>query len=352
MEKEEIVYMEMIAELHGKYTARSVSKNSKRNQPPLRIKRDLTVLAFGGGQDSTCILYKIILDPAFRSKWVSGDLLVLMSDTGNEHPHTYAHISFIEDLCHRHNIPFYFITSDMGYHPRTWPSLTAQFEKNSTIMSLAFPRTCTDNLKIKPLYSYLDHHIASDYYGCIQDTIPKGKKFIKQFVKDNGKIKVILGIAAGEEKRIAKSDKKALKAQQLNMFKKYRDPIPKWMTESIEKIYPLVEERMDRKACQTYIRSVGLPLPYPSKCIMCPYLSKVEILWLYKNMPQEFYCWVSYERDKLDKCKGHTKRNLGVKGEKTLEEILEEAIQEFGHMTAEELDEYKMSHGHCVLSAY
>ncbi len=49
----------------------------------------LTVLAFGGGQDSTAILYRIALDKAFRSRYVKGDLLVLMSDTGNEHPHTY-----------------------------------------------------------------------------------------------------------------------------------------------------------------------------------------------------------------------------------------------------------------------
>lgn len=38
----------------------------------------LTVLSFGGGQDSTAILYKIILDPAFRSKWVYGDFIVVI----------------------------------------------------------------------------------------------------------------------------------------------------------------------------------------------------------------------------------------------------------------------------------
>lgn len=324
----------------------------EENLKNLKTEEELTVLAFGGGQDSTSILYKIILDPTFRRKWVKGDLLVLMSDTGNEHPHTYSHISFVENLCRRNEIAFCFITSDLGYHPKTWPSLTAQFEKNSTIMSLAFPRTCTDNLKIKPLYNYLDHYIACRYYGYTGQAIPKRKNFIKQFVKDHGKINVILGIAAGEEKRIAKSENKSKKAQQLNLFKKYRDPIPKWMTESIEKSYPLVEEGMDRNACQIYIRSVGLPLPYPSNCIMCPYLSKVELLWLYTFIPSEFYRWVAYEKDKLEKCQGKTKRNLGVKGEKTLEEILEEAKQEFGHMTDEQLDEYKMSHGHCVLSSF
>ncbi|WP_286851109.1 MULTISPECIES: hypothetical protein [Sphingobacterium] len=330
----------------------NLSLKTETNHPISRTETKLTVLAFGGGQDSTTILYKIILDPSFREKWIHGDLLILMSDTGNEHPHTYSHISFIEDLCRRNGIAFCFITSDKGYHPKTWPSLTAQFEKNSTIMSLAYPRTCTDNLKIKPLYNYLDHYIAQTYYDYTEETIPKGKAFIKRFVKDFGRIKVILGIAAGEEKRIAKSERKSRKAQQLNLFKTYRDPIPKWMTECIEKTYPLIEECMDRSACQTYIRAVGFPLPYPSNCIMCPYLSKIEILWLFKNMPDQFARWVTYENAKLEKCKEKVKRNLGVKGEQRLNEILQDAIQEFGHMTDEELNEYKMSHGHCVLSSY
>lgn len=124
------------------------------------------------------------------------------------------------------------------------------------------------------------------------------------------------------------------------------------MTECINKIYPLIEEGMDRRACQAYIRSIGLPLPYPSNCIMCPYLSKIEILWLFKNLPEQFTRWVAYENAKLDKCKDKVKRNLGVKGEQQLEEILKEAIQEFGHMTNQELDEYKMSQGHCVHSTY
>lgn len=313
---------------------------------------NLTVLSFGAGQDSTCILYKIILDPLFREKWIEGNLLVLMTDTGNEHPHTYAHVRFIEKLCAQHGIRFCFITPDMGYHPRTWQSLTAQFEKNRTIMSLMFPRSCTDNLKIKPLYNFLDHYIAKAYYRYGMESRPRGKSYIKRYLKERGKIRVILGIAAGEEKRVAKSGKKSLKASQLQLFAKYRDPVPKWMSACIDKCYPLIEEGMDRAACQQYIRSTGFPLPFPSNCIMCPYLSKIELLWLHRNLPQEFNRWVGYERAKLEKNEGLTKRNLGVKGTKTLEETLEEAKLEFGHMSDAELDKYKMSHGHCVMSAF
>ena len=45
-------------------------------------------------------------------------------------------------------------------------------------------------------------------------------------------------------------------------------------------------------------------------------------------------------------------RNLGVWGKKTLPEVLQKAVEKFGHMSPGELDEYKMSHGHCVMSKY
>src|SRR5690606_12029267 len=125
----------------------------------------ITLLSFGGGQDSTCILYKIILDPAFRAKWVRGQLIVVMANTGNEHPHTYRHIRYINQLCKKHGIEFHFLTSKMGYHPTTWKSLIHQFKRNNTVMSVAFPRSCSDNLKIKPLYNFLDHYIATQRYG-------------------------------------------------------------------------------------------------------------------------------------------------------------------------------------------
>lgn len=78
----------------------------------------------------------------------------------------------------------------------------------------------------------------------------------------------------------------------------------------------------------------------------------MEILWLYRNLPEEFEQWIYHEKRKLEKNKNNGKRNLGVKGEKDLNQVLEEAIAEFGHLTDQELDDYKMSHGHCVMSSY
>ena len=43
---------------------------------------------------------------------------------------------------------------------------------------------------------------------------------------------------------------------------------------------------------------------------------------------------------------------LRCKGEKLLPEIIKEAMLEFGHWTDDQLNDYKMSHGHCVKSKY
>lgn len=160
-------------------------------------------ISFGGGQDSTAILYKIVLDKSFRECYVKGKLIVLMSDTGNEHPGTYQHIQFIKKFCELHKIEFYFITHPQGYHLKNWETLQHNFKAHSTVMSVAFPKTCTDNLKIKPLYNFLDHYIAEHYYSYSEPERPKGKRFIKHFCKQYGKINILLGIAAREESRIS-----------------------------------------------------------------------------------------------------------------------------------------------------
>lgn len=310
----------------------------------------LTVLSFGAGQDSTYILYKIIRDPAYRQRFVQGRLIVLMSDTGNEHRHTYEHVQFIRQLCIDNNIEFYFITADMGYHPNTWPSLESQMIKNNSIMSMMMPRSCTDNLKIKPIYNFLNVWIANNIYaqGIGSDT--RNRKWITQYFNDHGKIDVMIGIAAGEESRVSVT-KKDKKAAQLNLFCKPKKAVNVWMAKCINRTYPMITEGIDRQGAQDYINVTPWPLPFPSNCKFCPFLTKQEILWQYRFYPEDFNQWVIYEENKLNRNPGHP-RNLGVKGVKLLPEILAEAIAEFGDWTDEQLNEYKMSHGHCVKSVY
>ncbi|MGA6117457.1 hypothetical protein [Sphingobacterium anhuiense] len=315
-------------------------------------KGELTILSFGAGQDSSFILYMIISFRWFRDTYVKGKLIVIFSDTGNEFSHTYDHILYIQKLCNEHDIEFYFL-SKSPYHPRTWKSLRSQFERNDGIISITGGKPCTDNLKIKPIYNFLDHYIAQEYYNYKSDVIPKGKKFIKKFSQDYGKIRMIIGIAYGEERRVMKTSKKIMKRMQRVIGEKWSHPIPLWFRMGIEKCYCLIEESIARWDIHDQTEGMGFNLPFPSNCKMCPYTTKQELLWLYRFDPLEYYMWVYHERMKLIKwaCKGN--KNHGVKGEgKTLEDILEEAIKEFGHWTDEQLTEYKMSHGHCVMSSY
>lgn len=332
----------------------------------------LTVLSYGAGQDSTALLYKIVYDPEFRAQYVAGHLLVVCSDTGDEHPETYQHIEDTKDFCAQHGIEFVHITNDMGFHPPKWGSLREQYNANKSVGSKCYVKSCTDNLKLKPIYDFLDHYVGEKWgYGHAK----RGKKNLKQLAAEHGKIRVILGIAAGEDgragpnytveqyrefqaiRKVQAAERKRCKEAGLPKpkFEEKAPDLKKWMVESIEKVYPLIDLGLDRQGCQDYIASTGHPVPPPSNCMLCPFMSEQELLWLYHHYREDYHDWVRIEANKIEE---HARRgtpvdkNFGVWGRKLLPEKLQEAMQKYGHMTIEELNEYKMSHGHCVKSQY
>jgi 3'-phosphoadenosine 5'-phosphosulfate sulfotransferase (PAPS reductase)/FAD synthetase len=299
----------------------------------------LTVLSFGGGQDSTALLYKLIFDADFRAQQAPNDLVVVMADTQDEHPATLQHVRECMALCAEHGIEFVHITEDMGFLSDTWAGgLRGFYARKNTVGSKAFPKTCTDNLKIRPIYKWLEAYVE-DKYG-----FKAGRKSgLKKFAAEHGKIRVMIGIAAGEERRMADPDAKNSKGEYTTAA---------WMRLAIDRVYPLVPMQMDRQACQDYIASTGRSVPMPSNCILCPFMSEQELLWLYRTMPEDFAAWVQIEQNKINANLHMGDRNLGVWGRKLLPQKLAEAQEKFGHMTMDELNEYKMSHGHCVTSQY
>jgi 3'-phosphoadenosine 5'-phosphosulfate sulfotransferase (PAPS reductase)/FAD synthetase len=307
----------------------------------------LTILSFGGGQDSTTILYKLVFDADFKAKYAPRDLLVLMADTGNEHPETYSHVrNEIVPFCQEHGIEFLFIDNSMGYHGTSWQSLTQQWREGNkpTIGSLAYPKTCTHNLKLIPQYRYVEEWLPGKYNSVVN----KGRKNnYVQFAKYYGVIRWLVGIAKGEESRVADADKETAL----------------WKKQAVEVIYPLIEIGYDRQACQDYMREVGKEIPMPSNCMYCPFASNhMEILWLEKTYPDKFEEWIELEQAKLDAHKDADK-NLGVSGRLhkegdrkgqafTLKDLLKEAKVKYPNVTLNQLNEYKWSHGHCVSSKY
>lgn len=297
---------------------------------------ELTVFSFGGGQDSFAILYLLVYDPAFRKKYAPGKLLVVMSDTGDEHPGTYRAVVYAKEFCQKHHIEFHFITSDRGFHPRTWQSLDAQYDKNHTIGSVAFDQTCTDNLKVKVVDNFTEWWIK-EHYGITGNK----KKAYWKFTGRYGKVRLLLGFAAGEEHR-TKSEKE----------KEY-DAV--WKQNCVERVYPLFELGIDRKGAQDLIKRLGEYLPPPSNCMKCFYMSEQELLWLYRFHRDVFWRWVFQERRKINKSRAKgvpDKKNMGVFGRITIIGKLRIATEKYGHWTDEQLNDYKMSHGHCVKSKY
>lgn len=304
--------------------------------------RKLTILSYGGGQDSTAILYKLIHDPIFRLEYAPDDLIVVITDTFNEHKETYSYIKQVKEVCQEHGIPFFVLRH---WATGDWKNgLIGFYEAKNTVGSKAFRKTCTMRLKINPIYNWLDQHLHEIY----KTEVKGNKKAIRRFALDHGKIDVLIGIARGEEKRAGTNEESK----------------DRWMREAINKRYPLIDIGYDRQDCQDYIRGLGYEVPIPSNCILCPFMSKQELLYLYRKMPEWYNKWVDLEENKIQKfmhngdrtktlkSNGEIGDNLGVWGKKLLPEILQEAIDEFGHMTDEELHEYKMSHGHCVKSKY
>ena len=86
--------------------------------------------------------------------------------------------------------------------------------------------------------------------------------------------------------------------------------------------------------------------------MLCPFMNKIELLWLALKHPEDFKEWVRFERRKLEKFSHLGDKNNGVFGRKTLPQILSEAKKQYGHMTIQEVESYKFSHGHCVKSRY
>lgn len=289
----------------------------------------LTILSFGGGQDSTAILYRMLFDQELASRYIPGRFIVCMADTGNEHPATWLHISFCRELCQAAGVAFFLLRHEDGFHSEKWQTLTHFYERNDTIGSKAYPKTCTMRLKLDPFYNWLNQLAADEL-----SVAAARKNGLYEYASRLGKVAVWIGIGADEDRL---SDPK-------------REPL--WMQRTILKQYPLVEWGWDRQQCQLYIAEQGLPLPPPSNCMLCPFLNEVELVWLHRFYPYVFDYWVALEAAKIAKWEGKTGRNLGVFGERLLPEVLAGANERYGMMTNSQLCEYKNSHGHCVKSRY
>jgi hypothetical protein len=318
----------------------------------------LTMLSFGGGQDSWAILYSILNDKSFRKKYAPKDLVVVMSDTGNEFPYTLKANQEAKKLCEQNNIPFFFLTNDMGYHTPGWMSLKDNLIRNSVILSATMGgiKPCTGSLKINPLDKFLYQYMSKLYgypevvYNLTEGRASGNKKNFELYEKEfNSKVRVLIGFARHEERRVIAS---------VNLTR--TKDFPKYKKRHIQYVYPLVEEGWDRDDAQGIIRKYHDYLIPPSNCMICFYQSNEELVWLERNHPEEIEQWEKMEQAKLKKFADRKGTNNGVYGAISLREKLEQAkntiSKDFnvpiGELTDEQLWEVKLSHGHCVKSSF
>jgi hypothetical protein len=312
-------------------------------------ERKLTVLSFGAGQDSTALAVLFATDRDFRHRFAGGgDLIAVMSETGNEFPETLEHVDTMRGYFRRHGIPFFYLGTNDGYHTGTWrQGLEGFYDAHDAVGSKAFPKTCSVRLKTDPIGNFMEQLVAREY-GVPN---PGRKRSLYSFTEAHGRIGMVLGMAKGEEKRCA--------ARALTLFplqEKHNEPL--WLRHNYERLYPLVDLGVDRAAAQQIIAGKApFPVPIPSNCMMCPFASDAEIAYVDRRFPEVTERWSRYEERKLAK-NAHQARNLGVDGKiakngRTLtlrDDVLPRARAAFKGHTTRELARIRFSHGHSTAS--
>ncbi len=312
---------------------------------------DLSILSYGAGQDSTALLLLYVSDSEFRKTYAPRGLVVVMADTGDEHPYTTEHVAWTKVFCEKNGIPFFHLTSDLGYHIKSWPDLITPQLRDSEDQYAATlvqrgGKTCTMNLKISPIYKWLDEYLNERFgYGyTIQEGRGCRKQALLRFGFEQGKIRMLIGYAKGEERRMQKS--KALQDLQWQRGGYWQH---------ISREYPLIDLGWDREKCQAYIKDQLGSEVMPSNCMRCPYMSDEELLWLYLNHRDKFQEWVVIENKKLERGRAHEK-NYGIfRTEETLAQRVERIQGKYAGLGTESLsrllEEKKRTRG-CGAGAY
>jgi hypothetical protein len=304
----------------------------------------IVILSCGLGQESSALLILLLTNKKIYDKYVGEKkMIVVFSDTGDEHDETYEFGETVKQLCAENGVEFHFLSNDKGYHSDAWLSLSHQYKRTSTMGSVAFSNSaCTQNLKLAPIHRWADAYI-SENYGFEKK---RGKKAIINFAYEFGKIDMMIGFNSEEENRIRPMEQ-----------------APAWEQKCFNKVYPLVELGITREMSQKIIIGAGVKLPPPSHCKFCHYQSVIEIYYKKKYEPVTYRQLIEIENNKLEKFAHKGEKNLCFFGtRKTIDETVNEAEEKefkkyipgkiLKEWTFEELVDYKMSHGHCMSKGY
>jgi hypothetical protein len=325
-------------------------------------RRGICLLSSGMGQQSTAML-ALLTDEKRRDVYDTyvGDrnLVVCHADTQNEGAETVAFRAWTANYCNERRITYATITADMGYHVGGWAGgLTGQWDKNSTVGSVTFPSTCSDQLKVSPLYAALGD-LLRKLYGF---SGTRKREFYEYQEHFKEKLPVLIGFGKGEEGRAGLPT--AANDGQMNLIDLLGlapEPVDHknsrlWMARNIHKRYPLIDLGFDRHDCQDYLRERGLPVPPPSMCEFCMWTSHAQIEAMRRFQPEKLDTWIAYEQRKIEAWRERTAlsgaQNAFVKGSIPLTVFAAQAQAQYAGFSDEALREHIFSHGHQVRSQH
>jgi hypothetical protein len=217
------------------------------------------VVAYGGGTNSTAMLC------GFREREIVPDL-ILFADTGAEHPHTYVHVSYMENKVFQWwGLKLWRVYSTYKGQAE---GIDSECLRGGKLPALAYgSRACSVKFKQQPR-----------------------KRFVRKWMKAIEVTKIVraIGFGADEAHRIKEST-------------------DKWA----ENWFPLVQWNWRRRECVDAICRNGLPQPGKSSCYICPAMKPSEVLNLKDQHPDLYARALAIEQ-------GAQKRNrkhIGLGGE-------------------------------------
>ena len=207
-------------------------------------------ISCGTGVNSVAMLVLLARRVRAGESWCRPEA-ILMADTGDEKPETYAYIPVLQQWLQANGFPHMEIVRYKPSRTKNGPYSTLEENclVNATLPSLAFGwKKCSLKWKRQPQDKWLNH------WAPAQAAWQAGRKVI---------------VAIGYDAGVADS-KRAWNIQDDAKF---------------DYIYPLRDYGWDRDACVQAIQEEGLPVPVKSACFYCPASKPDEIEWLAKTHP-------------------------------------------------------------------
>ena len=207
----------------------------------------MIVVSYGVGTDSTAMLCEA------HTRGIRPDLIV-WSDTGSEHPRTYAYISTVQEWLKSVGFPPLTITRwirKRGENAGRFISIHEQCEERNELPSIAYGHAgCSGKWKRQPLDKLIDTH--PDVVAALQ-----AGESVERWV----------GYNVEEQHRLSRLLE--------------REDADQWLA-------PLAGWDVDRQDARQIIKCAGLPLPGKSACWMCPASKPAEVLRLKAEHPDLF----------------------------------------------------------------